>query len=81
MGLQFRKSKKIRPFRITASKCGIGASVDVKGARIAKRADGRTRTTLTMGFEPDRNREVRMVREPAGIGRNQPTKKRKRWPR
>jgi hypothetical protein len=46
MGFQFRKSKKIGPFRITASGAGISFSAGVPGARVTKRADGRTQTTI-----------------------------------
>lgn len=48
MGLQFRKSIKLGPFRATFSKSGISTSVGVKGARITKRADGKTQTTLSI---------------------------------
>lgn len=46
MGFGFRKSIKIGPARINLSKSGIGASVGVPGARITKRANGKTQTTL-----------------------------------
>ena len=46
MGLHFRKTKKLGPFRITASKSGVGISAGVAGARITKRADGRTQATV-----------------------------------
>lgn len=45
MGLRYRKTLKFGPFRATISKSGISTSVGVKGARITKRADGRTQTT------------------------------------
>lgn len=45
-GVNFRKSKKVGPVRVTASKRGISTSVGVKGARVTKGADGRTRTTV-----------------------------------
>lgn len=48
MGLRFRKSKKIGPFRITFSKSGISASVGIKGLRITKTASGRIRTTASI---------------------------------
>lgn len=48
MGFRFRKSFKIGPFRFTASKSGISYSVGVKGARVTKRADGKTQTTLSI---------------------------------
>ena len=46
MGFGFRKSIKIGPARINLSKSGIGASIGVPGARITKRANGKTQTTL-----------------------------------
>lgn len=48
MGFRFRKSFKFGPFRITFSKSGISTSVGVKGARITKRADGKTQTTVSI---------------------------------
>ena len=45
MGIRFRKSVKIGPFRFTASKSGISSSIGFGGARITKRADGRIQTT------------------------------------
>lgn len=48
MGFRFRKSFKLGPFRLTASKSGISYSVGVKGARVTKRADGKTQTTLSI---------------------------------
>jgi Protein of unknown function (DUF4236) len=47
MGFRYRKSFKVGPVRVTASKSGISYSAGVKGARITKRADGRTQTTLS----------------------------------
>ena len=46
MGFSYRKSAKIGPFRVTASKSGISYSVGVKGARVTKRANGRVQATL-----------------------------------
>lgn len=46
MGLRFRKSINLGGARINISKKGIGGSVGVKGARITKTADGKTRTTV-----------------------------------
>lgn len=40
MGLYFRKSQKIGPFRINYSKSGIGVSAGIKGARISKGPKG-----------------------------------------
>ena len=42
MGWNFRKSTKIGPFRITASKKGIGWSVGSKYMRYGKSATGKT---------------------------------------
>jgi hypothetical protein len=47
MGIRYRKTFKAGPFRVTASKSGISYSAGVKGARVTKRADGRTQTTLS----------------------------------
>lgn len=46
MGLNFRKSKKVGPFRFTVSKRGVSASAGVPGARITKSSTGRTTTTV-----------------------------------
>lgn len=47
MGFRMRKSIKIAPgIRMNVSKSGVGMSAGVKGARISKGADGRTRTTV-----------------------------------
>ena len=48
MGFRFRKSVSFGPFRATISKSGISTSVGVKGARITKRADGKTQTTVSI---------------------------------
>ena len=48
MGLRYRKSVKIGPFRMTVSKSGVSTSVGVKGARITKRADGKVQTTASI---------------------------------
>ena len=48
MGVRFRKSINLGGARINISKKGIGASVGVKGARITKTADGKTRKTLSV---------------------------------
>lgn len=47
MGLSYRKSVKMGPIRVTASKSGISYSAGVKGARVTKRADGKVQTTLS----------------------------------
>ena len=48
MGLQFRKSKKIGPVRLNFSKKGVGISTGIKGFRISKGANGKTRTTISI---------------------------------
>ena len=48
MGLRFRKSKKLGPFRIIFSKSGIGYSVGGKGFRYTKTADGKRRKTYSI---------------------------------
>lgn len=48
MGFRFRKSVNIGPFRVNASKSGLGWSVGVPGARYTKMANGRTRTTASI---------------------------------
>lgn len=47
MGFLYRKSAKLGPFRVTASKSGISYSAGVKGARVTKRANGKVQTTLS----------------------------------
>jgi uncharacterized protein DUF4236 len=47
MGFSYRKSVKMGPFRVTASKSGIRYSAGVKGARVTKRASGKVQTTLS----------------------------------
>jgi hypothetical protein len=48
LGFSYRKSVKVGPFRMTASKSGISYSVGVKGARVTKRANRRVQTTLSV---------------------------------
>jgi len=48
MGLRFRKSAKIGPFRVTASKSGISYSVGTKGYRVTKTANGKIRQTASI---------------------------------
>ena len=45
MGMRFRKSFNLGGARINLSKSGVGGSIGVKGARITKTANGRTRKT------------------------------------
>jgi Protein of unknown function (DUF4236) len=47
MGFSYRKSVKMGPFRVTASKSGISYSAGVKGARVTKRANGKVQATLS----------------------------------
>jgi hypothetical protein len=46
MGLFFRRSTNIGPFRLNCSKSGIGASVGVKGARLTTTPRGTTYITV-----------------------------------
>jgi Flp pilus assembly protein TadB len=48
MGWRIRKSTKIGPFRITASKSGTSVSVGGKGYRITKQANGKIRKTYSI---------------------------------
>lgn len=48
MGLRFRKSYKVGPFRVNLSKSGIGWSVGTKGLRYTKMANGKSRTTTSI---------------------------------
>jgi hypothetical protein len=48
VGFSYRKSVKMGPFRMTASKSGISYSAGIKGARVTKRANGRVQTTLSV---------------------------------
>ena len=44
--VNFRKSKKFGPVRITASKGGLSTSIGGKGMRVSKSTSGRTTTTV-----------------------------------
>ena len=46
MSWQYRKSKKVGPFRFTASKRGISSSVGFGGYRVTRRADGSHQRTV-----------------------------------
>jgi hypothetical protein len=48
MGFSYRKSVRMGPFRVTASRSGVSYSVGVKGARVTKRANGKVQTTLSV---------------------------------
>ena len=48
MGLRFRKSLKLGPFRATLSKSGVSTSVGVKGYRVTKLANGKTMKTASI---------------------------------
>lgn len=48
MGWQYRKSTKIGPFRVTATKKGISTSAGVKGFLVSKGSDGKTRSTVSV---------------------------------
>lgn len=47
MGLRYRKSVSSGPFRVTASKSGLSASVGVPGLRFTKTSGGATRATVS----------------------------------
>jgi|GEM_PF-2302153 len=46
MSWQYRKSKKVGPFRFTASKRGVSSSVAFGGYRVTRRADGSYQRTV-----------------------------------
>lgn len=46
MGWRFRQSKKIGPFRVTASKSGLSYSGGIPGARYTVRADGKQQISI-----------------------------------
>ena len=46
MGFRYRKSVKLGPFRLTASKRGMSLSAGVRGARITRRPGGGMQTTV-----------------------------------
>ena len=48
MGFRFRKSVNLGPFRVNASKTGLGWSFGVPGARYTKMANGRNRVTASI---------------------------------
>ena len=48
MGIRYRKSVNFGPFRVNASKSGLGWSVGVPGARYTKMANGRNRVTASI---------------------------------
>lgn len=48
MGFRFRKSVKAGPFRLNFSKSGVGWSVGGPGYRYTKKANGGTRTTVSV---------------------------------
>lgn len=48
MGFRYRKSVNMGPFRLNASKSGLGWSVGVPGARYTKMANGRNRVTASI---------------------------------
>lgn len=48
MGIRYRKSVNIGPFRVNASKSGLGWSVGGPGGRYTKMANGRTRVTASV---------------------------------
>ena len=48
MGIRARKTFKAGPVRMTVSKSGVSTSVGVKGVRVGKMANGKTRTTVSV---------------------------------
>ena len=48
MGFRFRKSVKLGPFRLTASKSGLSWSVGTKATRLTKTSKGKTRATFSI---------------------------------
>ena len=49
MGLSFRKSKKLGPFRIGISKGGLSGSVGGRRARIGGSTSGRRSASINLG--------------------------------
>lgn len=48
MGIRARKTFKAGPVRMTVSKSGVSTSIGVKGVRVGKMANGKTRTTVSV---------------------------------
>lgn len=48
MGFNFRKSFKVGPIKLTASKKGLGVSAGVKGFRVSRGASKKTRATVSL---------------------------------
>lgn len=48
MGFRFRKTIKLGPVNVNLSKSGVGYSIGGKGLRVTKKADGGTRTTVSI---------------------------------
>lgn len=46
--MEFRKSLRMGPFRVTLSKRGLSYSAGVKGARVTKRVDGKVQRTFSI---------------------------------
>jgi hypothetical protein len=47
--VQYRRSKKVGPFRVTASSRGVSYSVGAGPVRVTRRADGRVQQTTRYG--------------------------------
>lgn len=45
MGIRFRRSKSLGPFRVTLGTQGLSFSAGVKGLRVTRRADGKTQVS------------------------------------
>jgi hypothetical protein len=71
MSWQYRKSKKVGPFRFTASKRGISSSIGLGGLRYTRRADGSYQRTVRIPGTGIRNTtRIGSSRQPqsAGLG-------------
>ncbi|QQU88567.1 DUF4236 domain-containing protein [Corynebacterium glucuronolyticum] len=51
MGIYYRKTKKLGPLNVTASKSGLGASVGFGPFRVGKGADGRKSVSARTGIK------------------------------
>lgn len=84
MGFSYRKSVKMGPFRVTASKSGISYSAGVKGARVTKRANGKVQANLSVPGTGVRyttsTKSKRAVASPSAAKRAAPAKAAVRTP-
>lgn len=84
MGFRFRKSKKIGPFRVTASKSGISTSFGVKGARITRTAKGKTRVSASLpgtglGWSQELGSGKKVAPSKQNAEKGEKPKMKKRW--